>query len=528
MTDLTSVRRVPVSRASFALTDRTAFDSAIEQSLRWIARTARSELPTDALDKKNFNFEPSNGKAAVSAIRLDDELGAIWAAKVDFFGDTTAPDRVWTTDLFVEQRQGSFARFGAQLTCQLSDSQGFEHSRPRVVRDIIENLAVEADDESVSNEFQLVGENDVPSFIELIYRPHRRLPVLLVSVDVDDGAQIDISRTARQLSGTAHLRKISPEAANVLSTAVGKRMSAFNGAIRLYNPGLTQDAENPFEHPLWLVPNSGWNPRAAGEIARRILPLGFHDSDGDTRFWRVGLIRQTLSRAAANAAKEGSQSRLEAEVVALQEERDSLSDAAKTAESLMYEANDQLAHSRAEIERLEEENHNLRNRISYSSQSKDLADISLTPGDVKSVFDGDPTLETSLNIISSVFPNRVTILETAINSARDSFGFIHRKKAFELLWTLATLYWQALSSGESDVTARNNFGNSYAARESEKLSSEGVRRRTFSYRGSSVEMMKHLKIGVKDSKFETLRVHFEWFSDEQKIIIGYCGGHLDF
>jgi hypothetical protein len=39
-------------------------------------------------------------------------------------------------------------------------------------------------------------------------------------------------------------------------------------------------------------------------------------------------------------------------------------------------------------------------------------------------------------------------------------------------------------------------------------------------------MMRHLKIGVKPSRHETIRVHFEWLLEEKKIIIGHCGRHL--
>jgi hypothetical protein len=40
--------------------------------------------------------------------------------------------------------------------------------------------------------------------------------------------------------------------------------------------------------------------------------------------------------------------------------------------------------------------------------------------------------------------------------------------------------------------------------------------------------MAHLRIGTKDSIADTLRVHFRWFADEQKIVIGHCGKHLNF
>jgi hypothetical protein len=74
-----------------------------------------------------------------------------------------------------------------------------------------------------------------------------------------------------------------------------------------------------------------------------------------------------------------------------------------------------------------------------------------------------------------------------------------------------------------------NCGNAYSARESETVEANKRARqlRTFNHKGDSIEMMKHLKIGIKDSAAETLRIHFEWDGNARKIIIGHCGQHLD-
>jgi hypothetical protein len=73
------------------------------------------------------------------------------------------------------------------------------------------------------------------------------------------------------------------------------------------------------------------------------------------------------------------------------------------------------------------------------------------------------------------------------------------------------------------------FGkNGFAAREAETLSKDGRKRRTFQYDGREIFMEKHLKHGVKDSLSETLRVHFEWLPDKERILIGHCGKHLNF
>ncbi len=106
--------------------------------------------------------------------------------------------------------------------------------------------------------------------------------------------------------------------------------------------------------------------------------------------------------------------------------------------------------------------------------------------------------------------------------------FKYQKKALNLLWTLVTTYWDALTTKGGDANAKQFFGDAYAAKEAETLSKEGNRNRVFYVRGEPIAMLKHLKIGVKDSIAETLRVHFEWFPKDKKIVIGHCGAHLNF
>lgn len=74
------------------------------------------------------------------------------------------------------------------------------------------------------------------------------------------------------------------------------------------------------------------------------------------------------------------------------------------------------------------------------------------------------------------------------------------------------------------------FGSAYAAKESESVSNnkEAARKRTFRFAGEDHMMVKHLKIGVKDSSVESIRVHFEWFADRKLIVIGHCGPHIPF
>jgi len=134
-----------------------------------------------------------------------------------------------------------------------------------------------------------------------------------------------------------------------------------------------------------------------------------------------------------------------------------------------------------------------------------------------------------LQLFATLYPDRLIILNKALDAAAesDAHGFSKKDEAFALVYKLATTYWEILEDGGSDTEARDVFGNNkYASQETDKLSTEGQKRRTVLYSNRPYFLQKHLKIGIKDSKAETLRIHFEWLAEEKKILIGHCGKHL--
>lgn len=126
-------------------------------------------------------------------------------------------------------------------------------------------------------------------------------------------------------------------------------------------------------------------------------------------------------------------------------------------------------------------------------------------------------------------PGHLLVLESAWNSAEQARGFEHGDQLFDLLWLLANGYREQKLDGAPDRLAGQVFGgSSYAARESQTIESntQARRARTFTYRGRTVEMWQHLKIGAKDSENRTLRLHFCWDEDLGQVVIGHCGKHL--
>lgn len=146
------------------------------------------------------------------------------------------------------------------------------------------------------------------------------------------------------------------------------------------------------------------------------------------------------------------------------------------------------------------------------------------------VLSGEPSLEQSLLFLAEAFPDRLVVLASALASAQESdeAGFVYRRRAFELLKDLVTTYRDALTDGDGDVEARKIFGrDGYASKESETGDgNERMRRaRTYTYKGREIYMGRHLKLNYKVSIEETLRIHFHWDAEDQKIVLGHVGEH---
>jgi hypothetical protein len=240
-----------VSRVWFELTDKNAFDKCIRISTQWMSTRAGTKLPQSAFDGQAFDVTDVLGANPTRAVRLTASDGSIWAARSDY-PDPEFP-RIWVTEFFVEKRQNHLARFGAQLTCVVrGESPGYEITRPTAVRRVLEDLSAEADGWQLSEAPSQLPIEDISSLVDLLYQPDRRLPVVVISEDAAGGTQISNNSLGRHCAGAAHLFYLSAECSWALTRVVGKRMSVFNGAARLYMPGLTEENEDPYRHPLWL------------------------------------------------------------------------------------------------------------------------------------------------------------------------------------------------------------------------------------------------------------------------------------
>ncbi|MDU8351367.1 hypothetical protein RYA05_05560 [Pseudomonas syringae pv. actinidiae] len=135
--------------------------------------------------------------------------------------------------------------------------------------------------------------------------------------------------------------------------------------------------------------------------------------------------------------------------------------------------------------------------------------------------------EDMLNFLSMSYPDRVVVLDSAMQSAKGSSSFKQVTKLGILLNLLITDYLDAILGGQPDAVARHILGDALRARESDSVLGNARLRamRQFVYNSEKRVFHKHLAIGVKPGVAFSIRIYYEIL--DSKVIIGWCGEHLE-
>jgi len=363
--------------------------------------------------------------------------------------------------------------------------------------------------------------------------------VIVVSPTAAGEYLIDLERLRALVAGIAEVVQI-PAGTDTFAVAraVGSEYAAWLGGVNVVFPPWRGRAEAPLATrrlpPAELQALQGSDAGPETEI----LSIVTHRTNLPNTFRPVSptvvkeeTLRREIARRRAEAAATGDTAEfaqlLEQENQEQAHRISELEGVNQSLEDQVVDLDDQLRQREYAIEavRAQLEQAGAR-RVDSGAGGAALADVRPAFAALQA---GTPSLEHCLVLASALYPERLVVLETAWRSAKDAGKFRYGSKAFDLLYQLVTTYWEALAAGKGDQQAREIFGTGFAARESEgvEANKRAGELRTFVYRGQRVAMMKHLKIGVKDSAAETFRAHFEWFPDERRLVIGHFGAHLD-
>ena len=511
--------------------------------IAWIKQKENiSPDPRNEWFAKEGNWKtPKNVHSLVSTLSTENESTQGWTLFYRETDRTLFGHRFWFTEFGAKQvDQSSFA-----VSVRISHALNREYigleppapkpSAPRFVKDIFSQskLKIMSGNLALSSqpiEIRLGQANVVE---DSVFATKRECPVVFINGGFHPTTfPISPIELQKHLIGKAQVLWCGdePELGEELSLMLPKAYMCRYRSVRVYLPHVrrefTEDAQRHRFFSRSEIAELGG--KRVEEAITTALARG-HSNREENSFLTHDDIRaharvQHLAqfRAKDKPTKEWIQ--------ALEVENSKLESEKKEANQLLTQADQEISALQSHCLKYEAQIQSL-SAMRLSVNSRNQSDVNMMAyRKVTSDQADDATPSDCLKGMLFLYPDRVRILPSAFAAADESAEFRNTTALWDLLFLLGGDYYQAISSedGGGDERARSVFGNQYSAQESESVATSARlrRARTFNDEGTTRTMFRHLKLGVKDSVSETIRVHFDWDHSTQRIVIGYCGPHL--
>jgi len=509
------VRRVACFAASSAIDDREVPEPELEKLIEVVASWLRTKgcpaLPTDRM-----SFTMTGGRSA-EATRSD------WSAKVGRLTELTLDEvteagrfytriclGVWDTrlHLFVELRAGSSDYQIAPVSVDVR--------APQVLRDLFARRTwTVGTTPVVVKAIEWFGTKSALKFMALIRHEQRNLPIVAVSRNGGELLTPALAGDlARELCGLALVVSLDEAASWETTRQLGKQLSCYNGAVRLYWP--IRGARKALDHPLWtrqrLLANatsaSSAGARIRSQIRRRLLSLSTFAVDDPPELTRLKeeAAREAFERMRREAEQRGDQSAVAEQY---------FNEAARL-EGLVSQKTEEIEHLKAQVESLLE-------AMRYTPE----APIYEIPPDSLP----DPTtVEEAVDLAGRRFADDLLIganVADGISTLSPDAG--PPDKIFQYLETLAEMTRLRRDKGlGKDVIQWLKEQGLKASGESESVlaSAEEMQKRTWDAGGVSRGFEKHLKPTDGTSPDRCVRIYFDYDDARKKTVVGYVGRHL--
>lgn len=523
-----------VYATSLWLDRRSDRQRALDVIARWL--TKKTNTPSSASSLlRTADARNRDGSRLTTAAKPGDSP-ELWAMRYSH-ADSQVSGRQWVTEIGL-RRERQEDPIECTVLVQTSEISArvvapVKASRPVVVDDLREAGLIVAP--TPGRELMTLTDDadNAAAFLYGIEDDRRRHPYVLISADPSGKYLVNAERVLSFLTGLSDVVVIPPEADTYyLERVLGRQFAVWRGAVNVIFPRVAFP-DRTFVETRRVRPEDIEEMVANGVFPEtEILSIITHRTNLPHSWQAISLqrvqdtvYRHELEQRIQDARASGDQ----AEYVRLLEQSDG-------------EQTRKIADLEGRIKELEQDvahQHDIERRLRYDL---DRAAESGTVGPSATSFNQDvrrsivavvqrvATPEQVLSATATLFPDRIEILPTAWKSARESQAFKESHRVFELLVLLATDYWEGMRNGKGDTEAGKVFGSAFAARESETVEGnpQARKRRTFHYDGQPIVMLRHLKLGRKDSVATTMRIHFHWDTPKTKVVIGHCGRHLDF
>jgi hypothetical protein len=524
---------------------KAAFQRATELTRSWIL--TKYEKPVDRYGfghPINISDAPSELKPKGGhLIRWDEQscpVGELRTFSWEHPGDE--PDEYWSIQVIL-------AHDNSQASVTLHTQIGsrrytlkpvlYEPGIPGLVRTLLREMQCSLNGWPILSSHYTVLQGQVEQFAKnILLAPQRTLPILVVSRDMwSDKPCVEPEQWARSLAGLTEVAVLENKWAGFqLTDIVGKPLSCYNGAIRIYWPGLTLHSEAN-HHRLWLPADIISAQGSKASLDKRLL--GFLCAVAATNHVDSVIVHSLRREIAAHrdadraaqivAAREGAKEPKELEAllnVVLQENTELRGEKTTLAEEL------HAMRLAVEEARREIENHRDNYLAIRAEKPAKLEQATLEP-----ILESMPAADSFGSVLEAYDrakmefggpESALVFLDSARKSAIES-PYLSPERVYFLikeLHTLATKWRDGKGKLGCDWrTALLPTGFEFKPRISPTTKAKYGEEYHFVYDGESRFFEEHVTKGAKD-KNACFSLHM--FRDESKLrlVIGHCGNHL--
>lgn len=386
---------------------------------------------------------------------------------------------------------------------------------PRVIRDIARLRTTYVNGHPYNLTPEVVGAEYVELLASELADQARPYPIVLVSRRLaDDVPLIDSTDLSDRLAGVAKVYELADKwAAFRLTEELGKPLSCFAGAVRVYWPRFTRQ-DDPFAHPVWMP----WQFRDAEFVDRNLGELSRLVFDA-AAFRHVEPVEMALlRRAAEREAREGHRT-----------------GNTKTAEELredLAEMEQKLRAAEATNAELSKENETLRMNTAALAAYSSWGTHSQATSEPQGLGTLEPSAPTTVSeAVQSVEAKakRLKFLPAAYVSAEDS-PFRHPERVQQALTALdevASIWANSVESGRSAGSLKQLFkqrGFDYASAISQTSKGKWGDEYAVEYNGQRLDIAPHITIGAKQAD-SCVSIHWAWDETEKMALVAHVGRH---
>lgn len=497
-----------------------------------------------------FRIENATKTSRLLIERNDDEFPISLSFRLTEL-DRSVKGKQWITEIGLNKETStseievSFLLETLEVSSRVSSVS--RAARPYVINELLERCKPSKKTAGIT--IQSLHENNADDLWVAIDNPERLHTIVIISPTFSGDYVVSPGDLLSQLGGIADVYQIETWAdTRQIEDILTTRYACWDGAINIIFPRkISKDQGASYSRRLLARQVEQFYDEYNHNPAREILSIICHRVNLLNKGQHISpqkvktqSLRRKIEQGQSTSSGAGTNENMEAFYKEYSESLQSEIEAIKTEKSQLEE----------EINALEEELEtkiilisNLKRQLSEYKASLHHHNAQISDNKMPDAYHNallnvinsringtNTSLEAGLLLLEFTFPDRVLILESAKVSANESKDFSRGSKAFDLLWRLATDYWDMLDEGKGDTEAKGVFGDTiFAGNESEsaRKNKKATKLRTYTYKGQEIKAFKHLRIGVKDSTVDTLRIYFHWDSDDKKIVIAHCGKHLD-